>query len=167
MTEMLRFWAFQRSFRIENRTIIKEFRAILLIFVSFGLPQTIGGAFIREGTTIRDNTVLSNLIMGESSMSNTRLVNTICASENLNSSSFWVKKPCCGLNRVPAWQGLCCCVSPGLDMTGHCVCSLRAAGLFFPIFEPTCAHAQWALMSRLPSVRPSVCLSVCLSVTRK
>ncbi len=31
------------------------------------------------------------------------------------------------------------------------------------IFEPTCAHARWALMHRLPSVR----LSVCPSVTRK
>ncbi len=29
----------------------------MLIFVSFGLPQTIGGAFIREGATIRDNKV--------------------------------------------------------------------------------------------------------------
>ncbi len=57
MTEMLRFWAFQQWFRIENRTIIKDFGAILLIFVSFGLPQTIGGAFIREGATIRDNMV--------------------------------------------------------------------------------------------------------------
>ncbi len=28
---------------------IKDFRATLLIFFSFGLPQTIGGAFIREG----------------------------------------------------------------------------------------------------------------------
>ena len=61
MTEMLRFWAFQRWFRIENRTIIKDFRAILLIFVSFGLPQTIGGAFIREGVIIRDNTVYSQI----------------------------------------------------------------------------------------------------------
>ncbi len=30
-----------------------------------------------------------------------------------------------------------------------------------PIFEPTGAHARWALMHRLPSVRPSVRLSVC------
>ena len=34
-------------------------------------------------------------------------------------------------------------------------------GCFKWVFEPTCAHARWALMSRLPSVRPSVRLSVC------
>ena len=35
------------STQVENQTIIKDFKAILVIFVSFGLPQTIGGAFIR------------------------------------------------------------------------------------------------------------------------
>ncbi len=36
--------------------------------------------------------------------------------------------------------------------------------LHFFFFEPTCANARWALMSRFLSVCPSVCLSVCLSV---
>ncbi len=34
----------------------------------------------------------------------------------------------------------------------------------FLVFEPTCAHARWALRYRLLSVCLSVCPSVCLSV---
>ncbi len=62
ITLMLMFWAFQRWFQIENRTIIKDFGTILVIFVSQGLPQTIGGALIRGVTLNRDNTVVSNMI---------------------------------------------------------------------------------------------------------
>ena len=43
----LKFQAFQRWFRIENRTIIKKVMAILSIFGSCWLSQTMGGAFIR------------------------------------------------------------------------------------------------------------------------
>ena len=43
------FLAFQRWFRIENRTIIKETTSILAIYDGFGFLQTIGGALIRGG----------------------------------------------------------------------------------------------------------------------
>ncbi len=46
----LMFPAFQRWFRIENRTIIKETMSILAIYDSIGSPQIIGGALIRGGT---------------------------------------------------------------------------------------------------------------------
>ncbi len=38
---------------------------------------------------------------------------------------------------------------------------------FCLVFEPTCAHARWALMHRLLSLCLSVCPSVCPSVQDK
>ncbi len=45
----LRFWAFQRWFRIEKRTIFKETVLILVRYDRAGFLQTIGGALIRGG----------------------------------------------------------------------------------------------------------------------
>ena len=63
MTQMLEFLAFQQWFWIENRAIIEDFTAILVIFVKFGLPQPIGGAFIGGGATIRDNMVIVGMFV--------------------------------------------------------------------------------------------------------
>ncbi len=43
----LRFWAFQRWFRIENRTIIKGVMETFVIFGTLCFGQTMGGALIR------------------------------------------------------------------------------------------------------------------------
>ncbi len=43
MGRKLGFWAFQRWFRIGNRTIIKETVCIFEIYDRFGFPQTMGG----------------------------------------------------------------------------------------------------------------------------
>ena len=58
----LRLWAFQRWFRIENRTFIKENVFILDISDRTAFLQTIGGALVREGALNRQNTVLQNFI---------------------------------------------------------------------------------------------------------
>ena len=57
MVREVRFLAFQSWFWIENWPIIKE---SMVIFVSFGRswhPQTMRGASIRVGASIRDNAV--------------------------------------------------------------------------------------------------------------
>ncbi len=48
----LRFPAFQRWFRIENRTIIKEAMSILAIYGSIGLLQTKGAPLLGEAPLI-------------------------------------------------------------------------------------------------------------------
>ena len=45
----LKFQAFQRWFRIENRTIINEFVLILVSYDRTWSLQTVGGALIRGG----------------------------------------------------------------------------------------------------------------------
>ncbi len=44
----LSFWAFQRRFRIENRTIIKETTFILVIFDNIVFLQTMGAPLLWE-----------------------------------------------------------------------------------------------------------------------
>ncbi len=57
------FPAFQRWFRIENRTIIKETTSILAICDGFGFLQTIGGALIRGGALNWQITVFVSLLI--------------------------------------------------------------------------------------------------------
>ncbi len=54
----LSFLAFQRWFRIENRTIIKEIMVILVIFGNVVFLQTMGGALIMGGALTRQITVV-------------------------------------------------------------------------------------------------------------
>ena len=57
VSKKLSFCAFQRWFRIENRTIIKETVRILVIYDRFAFPQTMEGALIRGGALNRQNAV--------------------------------------------------------------------------------------------------------------
>ncbi len=50
--DKLRFSAFQRWFRIENRTIIKETMSILAIYDSIGFLQTKGAPLLGEALLI-------------------------------------------------------------------------------------------------------------------
>ena len=52
MGRKLRFWAFQRWFRIENRTIIKETVYIFETSDRFGFPQTMGAPLLGEASLI-------------------------------------------------------------------------------------------------------------------
>ncbi len=55
-------WANNPQYR-DPSLITKDFTAILVIFVSLGLPQPIGGAFIGGGATIRDNMVIVGMFV--------------------------------------------------------------------------------------------------------
>ncbi len=54
LVKRLRFSAFQRWFRIENRTIIKETMSILAIYDSIGILQTRGAPLLGEAPLLAE-----------------------------------------------------------------------------------------------------------------